>query len=256
MRPEERLGAAVEALHQELLRAGEDVAQIRCVLESRDPEDAQLVSLLRCAVPVRLLEFLGTTPPWALRPSVAAQIVLHPRSPRALSLRLVSSLYWRQLAEVAGTPHVPGAVRVRAEASLKDMLQDLRLGERITLARLATPLIIRELLGEREPRILESLLENPRLRVEELCAALRSAGVTPTLIDAAARSQKWSERYEVKLELARQPKTPLSVALLQVSSLVKRDLLRLAEARELRPLLRMAAQRVAEGEGTSEDSDT
>jgi hypothetical protein len=182
---------------------------------------------------------------------VATRIVLHPKSPRALSLRLLPSLYWRELAEVASTPHVPGAVRVRAEGSLKDLLDELRLGEKITLARLATPPLIRELLKDGDTKVLEALLDNPRLREEDVLVSLRRRDVRPSLIDAVARSRRFGERYSVRLELVLQPKTPLPVALLQISSLVERDLLRIAATPELPPLVRIAAERLASGEQTS-----
>jgi hypothetical protein len=256
VKPAGDLPAAVDALHAEVRRAGEDVAKIRALLDGAPPDDNVLASLLRRAVPLRFLEYLGVTPPWCERALVAAQVVLHPKTPRALSLRLVSTLYWRHLAEVAATPHVPAAVRVRAEANLKDLLRELRLGEKITLARLATWPVIRELLLETEPKVLESLLENPRLREEDLLLCLRRSEVSLALVHAVAASSRWSERYAVKLELALQPKTPLPVALLQISSLVKRDLRRVAEAAELPPLLQMAAQRVADGDRTPRDSET
>jgi hypothetical protein len=43
-----------------------------------------------------------------------------------------------------------------------------------------------------------------------------------------------------------QPRTPLSLALGQLSSLLKRDLERVARTPELAPLVRAAARRVAE----------
>jgi hypothetical protein len=46
------------------------------------------------------------------------------------------------------------------------------------------------------------------------------------------------------LELALQPKTPLPIAMLQLSSLVKRDLRRVAEAPGVRPLVQAAAERL------------
>jgi hypothetical protein len=84
-------------------------------------EESVLLSLLRRAVPVRFLEQVAATPPWADRPSVLARVVLNPKSPRGLSLRLVSMLYWRDLADVAATPWVPGAVRVRCFQFILDL---------------------------------------------------------------------------------------------------------------------------------------
>ena len=69
-------------------------------------------------------------------------MVLSPRASRGLSLRLLSQLSWRDLAEVAATARVPAAVRLRADSLLRESLRDLRLGDRVTLARLATASVL------------------------------------------------------------------------------------------------------------------
>jgi hypothetical protein len=240
MRPGEDAGV-VDLLYRDALRAGENPAAVRALLEERRPDDNLLAALLRRALPVQFLEHVARTSPWSERPIVLARVVQNPRSPRGLSLRLVSSLYWRDLAEVASNPAVPAAVRVRAEGSLRDLLPDLRLGERITLGKIATPAILILLLSDGEALVLEAALRNPRLREEDLVTALRRASVSRTLTEVAAASPRWKERYAVRLALALQPRTPLPQALLQLSSLLKADLIRVARTKGLPPLIQAAA---------------
>jgi hypothetical protein len=243
---ESELARAVDALHAQLLQAGEDHARIRRILAEEPPEDTVLIALLRRALPVRFLEHVGTTPPWCERRNVVGKLVLNPRTPQALSLRLVSTLFWRDLADVAASPVVPGPVRVRAEGHLKDLLRDLRLGERVSLAKMATPTVLALLLSDAEPGVAGAALINPRLRENDLLVALRQPTVARPLIEAAAASPKWKERYAVRLALALQPRTPLPLSLLQLSSLLKRDLARIAAAADLPQLLRVAAERLAD----------
>ena len=237
---------AVDALHADLLRAGENAAQIRDVLSRHSPGETELLALLRRALPVRFLELVGTTPPWSERPHVLGRLVHNPNTPRTLCLRLIVSLFWRDLAEVAANPQVAGAVRVRAEARLQEMLPDMRLGDRITLAKIATPPVLRPLLEDTASKVSAACLINGRLREEDLLVALRKDAVPPALIGAVAESPRWKEHYGVRLALALQPRTPLPLALLQISSLLPRDLLRVARAPGLKPLLQAAALRVAE----------
>ncbi|HSB60722.1 MAG TPA: hypothetical protein VLI67_03315, partial [Vicinamibacteria bacterium] len=96
------------------------------------------------------------------------------------------------------------------------------------------------------PRVAEAALLNPRLRETDLVDALRQAEASARLIQAVAASPRWSERYAVRLALVLQPRTPLAVALAQVSSLVKGDLLRVVETRGVRPLVQAAAAAVLE----------
>jgi hypothetical protein len=236
----------VDALFAEALSAGESRARAREVL-SRAPDEQVLASALRRAVPAAFLEEVASTRPWSERPRLLARVVLSPRAPQALSLRLVSSLYWRDLAEVASTPRVPAAVRSRAESLLRDGLGEMRLGDRVTLARLATPALLPALLVDSERSVAESALLNPRLREEDLLVALRREDVRVVLVEATVASSRWAVNYAVRLALVVQPRTPLPLALQQISSLVPRDLRRVAEDAGLRPLVRAAAREVLAG---------
>lgn len=239
----EREQGAVDALFAEALRAGESRPRAREAL-AQAPDEQVLAAALRRAVPVAFLEEVAAVRPWSERPRVLARVVLSPRAPQALSLRLVPALYWRDLADVAATPRVPAAVRSRAESILRDGLPDMRLGDRVTLARLATPALLPQLLADGERQVAESTLVNPRLREEDLVAALRKDDVAGVLVEAVVSSSRWAANYAVRLALVLQPRTPLPLALQQISSLVPRDLRRVAEETALRPLVRAAAREV------------
>jgi hypothetical protein len=236
----------LDALQAALLLAGEDAAAVGALLTRQPLDEMQMVSLLRRVLPARALEWVGSTLPWATRPSVLAALVMNPRAPRTLAQRSLPSLRWRDLAEVARSGQVDGGVRVRAEALLRDGLPDLRLGDRITLARLATPSVLSRLLGDADPKVLGAALENPRLREADLLVALRRDSVGRALIEQAAASSRWRPSYAVGLELVQQGRTPLAVALAQLTRLRRRDLQRIAAMPGLAQLLRLAAARLAE----------
>jgi hypothetical protein len=244
MRPPVRAAAAVDTLYAELLQAGESVPRLRAWLEE-EVEETAMIALLRRAVPVRFLEVLADAPFWSERPRVLAGIVLNRRAPRTLSLRLLPALFWRELADVAANPHLSMAVRSRAEALLQEKLPDMRLGERIALGKVATLRVLAHLLADPEPKVARASLINPRLREEDLVLALQSRTAPVALIEAVADSPRWCHRYGVKLGLALQPKTPLGIALAQLSSLLPRDLARVGDTEGLRPLVQAAALRVA-----------
>jgi hypothetical protein len=229
------------------VRAGESRPRAREAL-ARTGDEQVLAAVLRRAVPLAFLEEVASARPWSERPRVLARVVLNPRAPRSLSLRLVSALHWRDLADVAATLRIPAAVRSRAESLLADGLCEMRLGDLITLARLATPALLPALLAATDRRVAESALLNPRLREEDLVAALRREDVTLALVEAAVGSPRWASSYAVRLALVLQPRTPLPLALHQIRSLVPRDLRRVADDSRLRPLIRAAALAVLEGQ--------
>lgn len=238
--------AQTEALFVELLGAGESVTALRGVLERRQPDDSVVIAVLRRAVPVRLLEYLGASPPWATRPRVLAAVVQNPKAPRGLALKLLPALYWRDLADLARTPRLDGGVRVRAEGLLKDLTPDLRLGERVTLGRIATRPVLEVLLGDADLRVLQAALENPQLAEQDLLVALRKDAVQRALIEQVASSPRWRESYALRLALVQQQHTPLGVALAQLRSLRKLDLRHLARDPRVAPLVQAAALRVAD----------
>ena len=248
MRPPAGTGE-VDRLFGELLRTGDDPDALQHLLSRPEPDETTLLAVLRRAVPIAFLEHLGTSAPWISRPRVLGGVARNPRTPRALALRLLPALFWRDLADVAASPRLSIAIRSRAEGHLKEMLPDMRLGARVTLAKLATPAVLIPLLADPEPRVVSGALTNPRLREDDLLSALRGRTVSPVLIAEAASSFRWKEAYGVRLELALQPRTPLAIALGQLSSLVTRDLGRVASTEGLVPLLQAAASRVAEDRG-------
>jgi hypothetical protein len=239
----------VDLLYQEVLKAGEDLPRMRRLVGSLDLEELTLLALLRRSVPVRFLEVVATLPLVTERPRLQAAVTLNRRAPRPLSLKLLPNLFWRDLAEVALTLRVPGPVRHSAEALLKEKLPEMRSGERIALARIATPPLMDLLLQDPDPRILAACLENAHLREEDLHRALRRDVAPVHLLEEVARSPRWGDNYATRVVLLLQPRTPLPVGLSLLSSLVKADLRRLASTEGLAPLLRIAAQRLEAAPG-------
>lgn len=231
-------------LRRELQKAGAEVRRLRDFLETHGQDRVALLTLLRRPVPVRLLEVVATTPPWSGDPILLGAVVTNPRTPRALSLRLVDALFWRDLAEVAAMVQLPAAVRMRAENQLLEQLAFLRKGDRIALARRAVGRVALALLADPDVRVVGPCLENPRLRESDVLTAIRADEPSRVFLESVGASRRWTERYAVRLELVRQPRTPLGVALAQLSSLNPGDLRELAGNPRAAPLLQLAAERL------------
>ena len=228
-----------------LLALGEDPnpADLQAFLETHGRDKPRLIEALRRPLPGRLLEQIGDLRPLSDDARVAGALVQNPRTPLHVSRRLVSGLYWRDLAAAVANPWIAAGLRQRAEALLLEQLREMRLGDRVALARIASVAILRALLAETDARLLEGALFNPRLQESMLLQGLRSDTAHVALFEAVARSPRWRGTYAVRLELVLHPRTPLPIALAQVTSLVPADLKRLAMARGPHPLVRAAAER-------------
>jgi hypothetical protein len=234
----------VDRWHTEIVAVGENAAAIATLMADREPTDSVMLALLRRALPKRFLEYVARTEPWASRPLVLTAVVTNPRVDTALSLRLLPQLTWRSLATVSATPWVNGMVKTRADALLTEMLPDLKLGERIALGRIAGRSIAARLLADPDAKVLEATLENPRLMPDDLLRAISRDAPPRELLESVSAATRWREFYAVRLALVLQPRTPLALALAQLSALTPRDLSRVAANESLTPLVCKAAERV------------
>jgi hypothetical protein len=195
-----------------------------------------------CVTPA-LLQRIGRSPVWMKSYRVRAALVQHPKTPRPLTMSLLSSLRWGDLARVALSSRLPIALRTAAEKILLLRLPELALGEKVSLARVATPAVIRGLRGENSPLVVKALLENASLRFEEVLFMAERADAPPALLSVLASGTRFRRRQELRLALASHPRTPHAIALRLVAGLPPVALAVLAASDEAPMLVRVAAER-------------
>jgi hypothetical protein len=227
-----------------VIQAGASVPRLRQIWRDREPSENLLIAVLRRSVPAAFLEVIASMEAWEERPRVLAAVVQNPRTRPSLALRLLTTLYWRDLASVASSLWLAATVRLRAEELLKEQLPDLRLGDRVALARLATRAVLVLLVQDCEPKVVDAALQNPRLRQADLATAVEKDGVSVSLLNAVASSRRWREHYALRLALVLQPRTPLALGIAQLSSLQPADLRHVLTKKDLAPLVRLIAQRL------------
>jgi hypothetical protein len=247
----EQVSTDVEDLHAAILQLPDQVNEQRRLLDERQPNDQVLIGVLRRAVPLCFLEAVVATEPWNRRSVILAGVALSPRISHVLAMRVLPQLPWRALAQVSSTPRLSGPVRLRAETLLKEILPDLRLGERIALARLASNATLRLLLADTEARVVEAALMNPRLREEDVQYAVGRDGATRNLLEQVAESWRWRESYALKVALVSHPRTPIAVSLGRLTGLLDKDLRKVAVSPGLRTVVQAAALRVLDERAAS-----
>lgn len=178
---------------------------------------------------------------------VRMEAARHPRTPQLLALRFVPGLYWADQVRIGLDMRLHPIVRRAAETRLVERLSALSVGEKMAIARSASPGVLAALRNDPTPRVIAALLENPRLTEGLLLPLLASEGALPAVLGVVAGSPKWSVRYPIRLALCQNSRTPLERVLVLLPLLKRGDLEGVAANPHLRLPVRRKAQLLARG---------
>jgi len=104
----------------------------------------------------------------------------------------------------------PGA---RSGESAWDRMRGLSQMEKILLAVKADRTERALLLQDTDPRVLLSLLRNPRLTIDEVARVAKSPHLTFQIVEVVVKTTQWMASLDVRLGLINNPKTPVAFAL-------------------------------------------
>lgn len=186
----------------------------RAVTSSALTEDLALALLKRRDLPAPILQELARNSVVTKHHSVLIGLITHAKTPRFVSLPLVRQLHTFEMLNVATSPATPPDVKMAVEQAILDRLEQLSLGERITLAKRGSTRIAERLLRDPELKVVELALQNPYLT--EACIVRTLMSEDPpevTFVEKIAHHPKWSLRTDIRCALLRNLNTPLAVAL-------------------------------------------
>jgi hypothetical protein len=86
------------------------------------------------------------------------------------------------------------------------------------------------LLQDNDPRVLLSLLRNPRITVDEVARMARSSFITYQIADVIMKAAQWMASLDVRLGLIHNPKTPPAFAMRILPTLPDSDVRNIARA--------------------------
>ena len=181
-------------------------------------------------------------------------VAAHPLAPRHAALRCLEDLPWRDLLDVGREARTPPPVRAAANRRLEEALRFLAVGEKIAVARFASPALFAELLDEPDLRVLDAVLANPRLTTEDLQRWLATGHPRPEGLSLLARDPRWASRPAIRIALLTHRATPRGVALSLLTSASRGDWKRLAEDPNMDALLAACARELIEMDVKEVDS--
>jgi hypothetical protein len=199
-------------LRLRLSRAG--LEYLQGAVQNPNFGEAHLEAILsNPALPAGLIQGLAAQKPYLARYEVKRAIVFHRNAPRALKLNLLHFLGWRDLARVLEDPPQLPPVKRASETLLKKRIEEMAVGEKIALARIAGPGVIPSLRVDLHPDVIAALLINPRLTEEEVLAICNEERASPAALSVVGSNSRWSGRHAVRMALLRNAATPAKVSL-------------------------------------------
>ena len=138
----------------------------------------------------------------------------------------------------------PEAATPPLARSLYAQIINMGIGEKIKLAlrgnRDARAILIRDA----QKLIRRFVLQNPRLTDTEVVAVARNRSADEELIRIIADRREWMRNYQIRLALATNPKTPLVLALKQLTTLTDGDLRLLTKSKNVSATVASQARRI------------
>jgi len=194
---------------------------------AQDPqldEGRAVLLLARKDLPGDLIEDIARHKALLKSYALKKALVLHPHTPRLVSLRLLRDLYLMDLVQLTLAPGALAELKRNAEEQLIARLPQLPLGQKITLARRGPGRVAGALLAEGHEQVLRVVLDNSNLSEAHVLKALSRSKLMPRVVETISQHSKWSHSYNVRLALVRQPATTLSTVLSYLPELTVSDL--------------------------------
>jgi hypothetical protein len=176
--------------------------------DARLTEDLALALLERRDLPRQALEQMHKHKSVARVRKVQLALVMHPHTPRHVSVPIIRHLYAFELMQVALLPSVVADVKRAAEETLIGRIATVSSGERFTLAKQSSGRVAAALLLDKEARVMRAALDNPQMTEVWIVKALKAEAGTELLAPAVSRHGKWSHRNDVKAALLANKHTP------------------------------------------------
>jgi hypothetical protein len=200
-----------------------------------------------------IVEILASRALMASR-AVRRLVAGHPQTPRHDALHALDDLSWRDLMDIGRETRTPPPVRQAASRKLLEAMRGMAVGEKVAVARFAPQALFPVLFDEADGRVLEALLQNPRLTPEDLLRWLSTGRPFPSGLAQLAAEGRWASRPAVRSALLLHPATPRAAALSLLTSASRAELRRLCETPGADALLAACAAELLESSWKSVDT--
>jgi hypothetical protein len=235
----EKLWTAIDKLRPEDFPA---------ILTHPQATEMHIVKILaRKDISENFLQIVGRSQ-WMKYPRVQFYFVNNPKTPPAEAMNFVRLLFWRDLNFVLTNLKLASEVRHLAESVVIQRLPTMAVGDKITLARITAGEVLKTMRSEKDSRIINALLQNPRMTEEDVLFIVNQPKTPAPVLEVVAKSSKWACRKEVKIALIRNSSTPIAYAIGLISGLLATDLKMLVSDQKVKVALRKMMETKLKGQ--------
>jgi hypothetical protein len=126
--------------------------------------------------------------------------------------------------------------------SLFQKIQTMTVSEKLDLARNASKEARTILIRDSNKLVQLAVVNSPKITESEVLAIATNRQVNDEILREIAMNREWLRNYQIRCALVNNPKTPLAIAMAQVSYLNQRDLGLLAKSKGVPRAIVIAAQ--------------
>ena len=246
-----------------LLKDGNSEVQDAVISNPRITE-VEIVAFARSGkIGSQLLSKIAANRDWLKNYQLRLALVNNPKTPLPLALKLIATLRDADLTNLAKRKDLPEEVVVAADKTMaqrapatpqqeKDEkraksryqeIQDLSVPDKVKLAMSGDKEARSILIKDSNKQIQVAVLDSPRITEPEIVSIANSRNVGEDILRKIASNRDWMKNYQIRLGLVNNPKTPLTIGLRIISTLMMSDLKRLAKSKGVSSVLTAAANR-------------
>ena len=201
---------------------------------------------------------------WLKNYQIRLALVNNPKTPPPLAIKLVTTLRDADLTVLAKSKGLPEELIVAAERTIAQRapatphqekeekrgksryqeIQDLPVPEKVKLAMSGDKEARSILIKDASKQVQEAVMDSPRITEQEIAAIANSRNVGEEILRKIANNRDWMKNYQVRIGLANNPKTPLTIGLRIIGTLMISDLKRLSKSKGVSSVLTAAANRI------------
>jgi len=226
-RVDQRAERAASAGKEDLGRFVHDPSPrvIKALLTNRNlSEQEVLIIASRKNLPGDLLESIAKDRRWAASYPLRLALAKNPKTPMFTALSLARYLRLFDLADTARSHFLPLVYRHKLEAIIIEKIPTMALGLKKSLAKTVVGNVLLTMLRDQDPEVVQACLNNPHLLESHLFKVITRHDTVPGTIRMIAEHAAWSNRYTVRLALARNSHAPLARCIRFFEDMKIRDL--------------------------------